>query len=217
MAVLDGIEREIGGVPDLSIWLHGLGADASDFVPVIGELALSGSVRFVFPNAPVRAVTINGGIPMRAWYDVLGFGADVPVDEAGLEASVEVVTALVEREVERGIARDRIVLAGFSQGGAVVLHSGLGMREMIGGIIGLSTYLPAAAKLAAKPARTDVPVMLAHGTNDSVLPLALGENSAAYLRRLGVEVDWSTYPMAHEVCIEEIDRISQWLGRFESP
>lgn len=208
---LDGIERETGPEPTLSIvWLHGLGADASDFLPIIGELALESDVRFVFPNAPMRPVTINGGYVMRAWYDIAGFGPDAPEDTAGLAASVAIVRALIERELARGIPRDRIVLAGFSQGGAVVLHAGLTGREPIGGIVGLSTYLPAADALG--DAIGKVPVMLAHGTLDPVLPIALAERSAKFLTDRGVSVDWSTYPMGHEVCPEEIRHLSEWLA-----
>jgi phospholipase/carboxylesterase len=213
---LDGIERETGPAPDLSIvWLHGLGADATDFLPIIGELELPSDVRFVFPHAPMRPVTINAGYVMRAWYDIAGFGSDAPEDTAGLAASVAIVRELINRELRRGIARGRIALAGFSQGGAVVLHAGLTEREPIGGIIGLSTYLPAAATLDSRGAiATATPVMLAHGTGDAVIPIALAERSAGFLRDRGVDVDWSTYPMGHEVSFEELRHLSLWLRRF---
>jgi phospholipase/carboxylesterase len=216
MNELDGIERETGPAPDLSIvWLHGLGADATDFLPIIGELKLPSDVRFVFPNAPMRPVTINAGYVMRAWYDIAGFGPDAREDTAGLAASAAIVSDLIDRELRRGIARDRIVLAGFSQGGAVVLHAGLTEREPIGGIIGLSTYLPAAATLdAGGPIATATPVMLAHGTGDTVIPIALAERSAGFLRDRGVDVDWSTYTMGHEVSFEELRHLSRWLTRF---
>jgi phospholipase/carboxylesterase len=216
--VFDGIERETGVRPDLSmIWLHGLGADANDFVPIIEALSLPSVTRFLFPNAPMRPVTINGGMVMRAWYDIFGFGPDAAEDTAGLMRSAATVRQLVRRELERGIAADRIVLAGFSQGGAVVLHAGLGGDTAVGGILGLSTYLPATA-LVAPPnvIRTDVPVMLAHGSHDPVIPLALARRSAEFLANLGVSIEWSTYPMAHEVSFDEIRRISDWLRRFES-
>ena len=218
MAELDGIERETGPKPDLSIvWLHGLGADATDFLPIIGELELAADVRFVFPNAPMRPVTINAGYVMRAWYDIVGFGPDAPEDTVGLAASVAIVRELIDRELRRGITRDRIVLAGFSQGGAVVLHAGLTEREAIGGIVGLSTYLPAAETLASSgPIATGTPVILAHGTEDAVIPVALAERSARFLLDRGVGVDWSVYPMGHEVSFEEIRHLSRWLRQFQT-
>jgi phospholipase/carboxylesterase len=215
----DGIEREIGARVDLGIiWLHGLGADASDFVPIVGELDLPTGARFVFPNAPLRPVTINGGLVMRAWYDIFGFGPDAPEDTEGLAASAGHIGRLIERELERGLEPGRIVLAGFSQGGAVALHAGLGTPGRIGGIVGLSTYLPAPEQLAAKGAlATDVPVWLGHGTHDPVIPLALAERSAQALLALGLSVEWSTYPMGHELMPAEIAAISVWLRRFRSP
>ncbi len=218
MRELDGIEREVGAGPDLSIiWLHGLGADASDFLPIIGQLQLPTAVRFIFPNAPFRPVTFNGGMVMRAWYDIVGFGPDAREDVDGLAQSVAIVSRLIQREVDRGIAPERIVLAGFSQGGAVVLHAGLRGGCLVGGIIGLSTYLPAVHLIEAATAiPTDVPVMLAHGIYDQVIPLTRAEQSAEILKASGVGVDWSTYPMAHEVNFTEIQDLSHWLRRFES-
>ena len=215
MQSFDGIEREVGEAPTLAvIWLHGLGADASDFLPVLDALVLPQATRFVFPNAPVRPVTINGGMRMRAWYDITGFGPDAPEDTTGILASAAAIQALVEREVERGIARSRVYLAGFSQGGAIVQHAGLAAPEPVGGIIGLSTYLPAFAQLrGAESLQTDVPVWLAHGTHDVVLPLALAENSARLLRQVGVSVEWSVWPMGHEVCAPEISALNAWLVR----
>lgn len=213
MTEFDGIEREVGGPAELAvIWLHGLGADAGDFLPIIPEIGLPCGVRYLFPNAPIRPVTINGGFRMRAWYDIFGFGPDAPEDTVGLAASAAQVRALVEREVERGLPRDRIVLAGFSQGGAVVLHAGLSGAGRIAGVLGLSTYLPAAARLAdSGPIATDVPVLLIHGTEDPVLPLALAERSAAQLRAHGVALEWASYRMGHEVIAAEIATISGWL------
>ncbi|MGD8339349.1 MAG: alpha/beta fold hydrolase [Gammaproteobacteria bacterium] len=218
MQDFDGIEREVGSDPDLSIiWLHGLGADASDFLPIVEALQLATHTRFVFPNAPTRPVTINGGMIMRAWYDICGFGPDAPEDTAGLTQSVATVRQLVRREVARGIDAARVVLAGFSQGGAVVLHAGLGGEDALGGIIGLSTYLPAPAALQQAGAiRTDIPVMLVHGNFDPVIPLGLAQRSRGVLAEWGVAVDWSTYPMGHEVVYDEIGAISAWLQRFES-
>jgi phospholipase/carboxylesterase len=212
----DGIEREIGDQVDLSIiWLHGLGADASDFLPVIDELSLPCGTRFVFPNAPLRPITINGGMVMRGWYDIVGFGASAKADVAGLTQSVAIVRRLIQRELERGVACERIVLAGFSQGGAVVLHAGLTADGAIGGILGLSTYLPAPELLqAASRVASDIPVMLAHGTNDQVIPISIAEQSAEAIKASGVSVDWSTYPMGHEVSLDELRTISAWLTRF---
>jgi phospholipase/carboxylesterase len=216
MQKLDGIERVVGTDPGLSIiWLHGLGADATDFLPIADELDLPCATRLVFPNAPMRAVTINAGYVMRAWYDIMGFGPESAQDIDGLERSVAIVAELIAREVERGMPRDRIVLAGFSQGGAVVLHAGLGSAAPVGGIIGLSTYLPAPALLEPpNEIATDVPVMLAHGTSDPVIPLELAERSLTFLKEHGVGVDWSTWPMAHEVRLDEIRHLSAWLRRF---
>jgi phospholipase/carboxylesterase len=212
MTEFDGIERELGGDIELAvIWLHGLGADAGDFLPIVDSLALSAGTRFVFPNAPFRPVTINDGLRMRAWFDVTGFGPDAPVDEAGLSESVARVRALGEREIERGIAPQRVLFAGFSQGGAVALHAGLGAARPPGAILGLSTYLPAPGLLAAGTIATGVPVRLAHGTHDPVISLALAERSAGWLVEHGVAVEWTTYPMGHEVSWPEIADISAWL------
>lgn len=214
----DGIEREIGDPVDLSvIWLHGLGADASDFLPIIGQLSLPSGTRFVFPNAPLRPITINGGMVMRGWFDIAGFGSSAKADVAGLTQSIALVRRLIEREVERGVACERIVLAGFSQGGAVVLHAGLTSDIVLGGILGLSTYLPAPELLqSASRFASTIPVMLAHGTHDQVIPIAVAEQSAEAIRASGASVDWSTYPMGHEVNLDELRTISAWLKRFES-
>jgi phospholipase/carboxylesterase len=215
MTEFDGIEREIGQTIDCAIiWLHGLGADASDFLPIVGELALPFGVRYVFPNAPFRSVTINGGMVMRGWYDIRGFGPDAPEDTAGLSASATRVRGLVEREVARGLPRERIVLAGFSQGGAVALHAGLAGSGRLAGVLGLSTYLPAAAQLAAAgPIAVDVPVCLMHGSDDPVIPIAVARASTAVLRAEGVTVEWSTYRMGHELIAPQIRDISDWLQR----
>ena len=217
-AVFDGIERELGRDIDRAIiWLHGLGADAGDFLPIVDELRLPDGVRIVFPNAPYRPVTINGGMVMRAWYDIRGFGPEAPEDVSGLSQSAALTRGLVDREVARGIARERVVLAGFSQGGAVVLHAGLAGAGRIAGVLGLSTYLPAAGVLAAAgPVATDVPVRLMHGTDDPVIPLALARASTALLRQAGVTVEWTSYRMGHEVSLPQIRDISEWLQRVSS-
>ena len=213
--VLDSIEITTGDTPQLSVlWLHGLGADGHDFEPIVPELRLRIPTRFVFPHAPVRPVTINGGMAMRAWYDILGFDRRAREDAAGIRASAAAVTELIDREIERGVPSDRIVLAGFSQGGAVALHTALREPRPLAGILALSTYLPLAATLASErsAANADIPLLLAHGTADNVLPISLAESSRSVLQALGYAVDWHSYSMAHSVCIEEIGAISAWLA-----
>jgi phospholipase/carboxylesterase len=219
-AEFDGIEVTLGGDPTSAvIWLHGLGADGYDFEPIVAELGLRASVRFVFPHAPVRPVTINGGTPMRAWYDIVGFGASARQDEAGVRASGAYVGRLVEREAARGVPPERVVLAGFSQGGAVALYAGLREPRAIAGILALSTYLPLADTLAAErsAANAAVPIFMAHGTADGVVPLALGEGSRRRLESAGYAVDWRDYPMAHAVCAREIADIGVWLAARFAP
>jgi phospholipase/carboxylesterase len=203
------------------ILLHGLGADGHDFESIVPELKLPGAsaVRWVFPHAPVRPVTINGGHRMRAWYDIVGLHRDAREDEAGIGESAAVVRALVRREEERGIEAERIVIAGFSQGGAVALYSALRHPKRLGGVIALSTYLPLASRLPAEahPANAAVSVFMAHGTHDPIVPLALGEGSRAALLARGYDVEWRTYPMGHSVCLEEIAAIGAWLRRALPP
>ena len=213
--MLDAIEITTGPKPRLAVlWLHGLGADGHDFEPIVPELGLSVPVRFVFPHAPVRPVTINGGMAMRAWYDILGFDRRAREDAAGIRASAAAVTELVDREIERGMSSDRIVLAGFSQGGAVALHTALREPRPLAGVLALSTYLPLAATLASEcsAANARLPLFMAHGTNDGVLPLQLAETSRGALEALGYAVEWHAYPMAHSVCQEEVGAIGAWLA-----
>ena len=213
--MLDAIEITTGPKPRLALlWLHGLGADGHDFEPIVPELGLSVPVRFVFPHAPVRPVTINGGMAMRAWYDILGFDRRAREDAAGIRASAAAVTELVDREIERGMSSDRIVLAGFSQGGAIALHTALREPRPLAGVLALSTYLPLAATLASErsAANAHVPLFMAHGTDDGVLPLQLAETSRGALEALGYTVEWHAYPMAHSVCLEEIGAIGAWLA-----
>ena len=213
--VLESIEIATGPAPQLAvIWLHGLGADGHDFEPIVPELGLRFPVRFVFPHAPVRPVTINGGMAMRAWYDILGWGSNVREDSAGIRASAAALTRLIDREIERGIPADRVVLAGFSQGGAIALHTALREPRPLAGVLALSTYLPLADTLANErtSANAAVPILMVHGTADGVLPLALAESSRGALEALGYTVDWRTYPMAHTVCMEEISAIGAWLA-----
>jgi len=198
------------------IWLHGLGADGNDFVPIVDELDLGGlpPIRFVFPHAPVRPVTINGGMAMRAWYDI--FNLDFSrrrEDEAGIRASSQALEGLMARENARGVADGKIVLAGFSQGGAIALHTGLRHAGRLAGIMALSTYLPLAATLADEAAmlNQDVPIFMAHGAQDTMIPLPFAAASRDFLRAGGYAVDWREYFMGHSVCPEQIRDISGWL------
>jgi phospholipase/carboxylesterase len=216
-ALLETVEVTRGADVQASvIWLHGLGADGHDFEPVVPALALPAGlgVRFVFPHAPMRPVTLNNGYVMRAWYDLYDLTAAGRADEAGIRASAAQITALIAREVERGVAVGRIVLAGFSQGGALALHTGLRHPETLAGIMGLSCYLPLERTLAAEahPANARTPVLLAHGRLDPVLPFAAGERARDALQARGQPVTWHAYTMPHSVCPEEIADISAFLN-----
>ncbi|QDW66939.1 alpha/beta hydrolase [Luteimonas granuli] len=216
--LLDCIERETGPDPAWSIiWLHGLGADGNDFVPIVPELVRPGwpALRFVFPHAPVRPVTINNRVPMRAWYDIVDVDLANRADEAGVAESMRQVEALLAREGGRGVPRSRVVLAGFSQGGAIALAAGLRSAEPLGGIVALSTYVPSAprAREALVAGAERQPVFMAHGSQDPVVPFQAGLQSAELLRALGFQVDWHAYPMPHSVCAEEIRDLGDWLGR----
>lgn len=219
MSDFDGIERETGPAPRWSvIWLHGLGADANDFAPLVPELASPGwpALRFVFPNAPVQPVTINGGMRMRSWYDIVSFDLLGRADRAGVDASVARVDALIARENERGVPSSRIVLAGFSQGGAVTLAAGLRREEPLAGLVALSTYLPLGAEALARleevpAAARRQPAFIAHGRHDPVVPFAAGQDAAQRLRGLGMHIDWHEYPMAHQVCMEEVADLRTWF------
>ena len=216
--LLDCVEIETTPAPTHSvIWLHGLGADANDFVPVVPELRLPSSlaVRFVFPNAPVQPVTINGGMVMRSWYDILVMDLVRQEDAAGIRRSQAAIEALIARENERGIPTERIVLAGFSQGCAMTLHTGLRLKEKLAGMIGLSGYLPLIDMAASEhtPHNTDTPIFLAHGTYDPVVALVRAEASRERLTQLGYAVEWHTYPMPHAVNPQEIADIAAFLRR----
>lgn len=211
---LESVEVETGPQPELAvIWLHGLGADGHDFEPVVPELGLDFGVRFVFPHAPVRPVTLNGGIAMRAWYDIVALDRSGPEDAAGIRASAAAVTRLVDAELERGIDARRVVLAGFSQGGAVALHAALREPRRLAGVLALSTYLPLADTLDAEraSANADVPIFMAHGTDDPVLPIALAERSRDRLAAAGYAVEWHAYAVGHGVDRDEIDAVGRWL------
>jgi phospholipase/carboxylesterase len=217
--LLDAIEIETTPAPTASIiWLHGLGADGHDFEPIVPELGLpkSTAVRFIFPHAPVRPVTINGGARMRAWYDVTPDGQQ---DAGGVRGSQAHVEALIARERTRGISAGAIALAGFSQGGAMALQTGLRHPERLAGILALSAYLPLPDTLAqdASTANRDLPIFMAHGTQDPVIPLSWAKRSRDFLLRLGYAVEWHEYLMPHSVCAEEIADIGHWLRRILQP
>lgn len=220
--LLETIEIETAKNPAASvIWMHGLGADGNDFVPIVNELELDGTppIRFVFPHAPMRPVTINNGYVMRAWYDVsLGDleGQSRRADEMGVRESQAHITALIEREARRGVAAENTVLAGFSQGGAIALQTGLRHPRKLAGVMALSTYLPLAESLSqeATPANKPTPIFMAHGTYDPVVPLMMGAGSMTVLTGLGYAVEWRQYPMPHSVCPEEIQDIGAWLRRI---
>ena len=215
--LLDAIEIETARAPRASVvWLHGLGADGHDFVPIVAELSLPPAlaVRFVFPHAPMRPVTINGGAVMRAWYDVTGEAGTRREVETGVRESQRRIEALIARERTRGTAPEHIVLAGFSQGGAMALHTGLRHPERLGGIMALSCFLPLGDAVAeeASPANRETPIFMAHGTRDPMIPPARGRQARDLLAALGYRIAWREYSMAHAVCTEEIDDIARWLA-----
>ncbi len=217
-ALLECIELQTQSEPESSlIWLHGLGADGYDFVPVVRELQALGvpPVRYVFPHAATMPVTINGGAVMRAWYDIVGADLVRREDEKGIRASQQQVEALIAREVERGTARSRVVLAGFSQGGAIALQTGLRQSAPLAGIIALSCYLPLADSFAKERAGASaaVPIFMAHGLSDPVVPLARGIAARHALQAAGHPVEWHQYPMPHSVNEQEIRDIAEFLKR----
>jgi len=221
MSTEETVEIETGpGVPQGSvIWLHGLGADGHDFEPIVPQLRLPSEfgLRFVFPHAPMRPVTINGGMTMRAWFDILSLDRDGLADEAGVRASARILDGLIQREQERGIDASKIVVAGFSQGGAIALHSALRSQQKLAGLMALSSYMPLASAFEDEVLNTDavesldLPIFMAHGKFDPVLPMELGRESADLLIASGFDVEWHEYPMAHAVCEAEIDDIRRWL------
>ena len=216
MDLLQHIELVTGPEPaGTVIWMHGLGADGWDFVPIVRELPLPEDLqlRFIFPHAPTRSVTINNGMEMRAWYDISMNDISRLPDEGGIRESQAAIERLIARERQRGVASEDIVLAGFSQGGVIALQTGLRHANRIGGIVALSTYLALDESLQAEgsDANRDVPILMAHGTQDQVVPLRLAEVSKGVLERHGYRVEWETYPMAHAVCGEEIESVAGFL------
>ena len=211
---LETIEVETGPAPRAAvIWMHGLGADGHDFAGIEREVAPPWPVRFVYPHAPFRPVTINQGHVMRAWYDVSGIGGERREDAVGVRDSRERIEALIAREKARGVPARGVVLAGFSQGGAMALHTGLRHAERLGGVLALSCFLPLAETVEgeASPANRDVPILMAHGLHDPLIPIARARAGRDRLRALGYRVDWREYPMAHSVCPDEVRDIAGWL------
>ena len=212
---LEAVEVETGDEPEASIiWLHGLGSDGNDFAPLADEIDLPFAVRYIFPHAPTMPVSINGGYVMRAWYDI----SDAAIrreDEAGVRASQGLIEELLAREQSSGIPANRIVLAGFSQGGAIALHTGMRHAAGLAGIIAFSTYVPVADSLAAEASAANraTPIFMAHGSSDPMIPLARAEASYALLQQLGYAVEWHEYPMPHSVCPQEIADLCAWLAR----
>jgi len=208
------VEIETGSEPSASvIWLHGLGADGHDFEPIVPELRLPDTLplRFVFPHAPVRPVTLNGGMAMRAWYDIISLDRNGPVDAAGINESSALLESLIAREEQRGIDPGRIVLAGFSQGGAIAINTVLRAGRKLAGLMALSTWLALRETLQADSADASTPVFMAHGRFDPMIPMQYGRSAADALVDAGFDVDWHDYPMAHAVCPQEIDDIRNWL------
>ncbi|NYT78784.1 dienelactone hydrolase family protein [Alcaligenaceae bacterium] len=217
-ALLECIEIETGPTPQRAvIWLHGLGADGNDFAPLVPELGLNDvpPTRFIFPHAQVRPVTINQGMTMRAWYDIFAPDLVRREDDAGIRESEQAIAALIARENERGIATDKIVLAGFSQGCAMTLHTGLRLPQKLAGMMALSGYLPLAAHAEAErhDANRDTPIFMAHGTMDPVIALDRAQASRQALEKMGYPVSWHTYPMPHSVCLEEVQDIAAFLRK----
>ena len=200
------------------IWLHGLGADGHDFESIVPELNLSGDlgIRFIFPNAPVRPVTINGGMSMRAWYDIKSPNLRELEDVDSITESHELITRYINAEIEKGISANKIILAGFSQGGAITLYTGLRYPENLAGLLALSTYLPVPDQLEKEASKNSkaIPIMMAHGIADPVIPVEQGRASCQTLKGLDYEVDWHEYMMQHAVCLEEINAIATWIKKI---
>jgi phospholipase/carboxylesterase len=216
MALPDCVEVNSGENPVGSvIWLHGLGADGHDFEPIVPELNLPADLplRFVFPHAPMRPVTINGGMVMRAWYDIVTLDAEGRADADGVRESTAILEALIAREIQRGVSAEKIIVAGFSMGGAIAINTALNTAHSLAGLMALSTYLPLPGEVDGSSGSRDLPVFMAHGSFDPMLPMQWGRLSAQRLEETGFKVDWHDYPMAHAVCPQEIADIRNWLLR----
>lgn len=214
MSLLPAIELETTPTPDSTvIWLHGLGADGNDFAPIVPELNLPAelAVRFIFPHAPTMPVTVNGGSVMPAWYDIMAMEIDREIDTAGLMQSAQAINAFISRELERGIDSKRVVIAGFSQGGAVAYQVALSHEKQLGGLLAMSTYLATADIITYSETNKTIPIQIQHGVYDPVVPEQLGRKSASQLTKQGYKANYQTYPMEHAVCLEQIGDISQWL------
>lgn len=200
------------------IWLHGLGADGHDFEAIVPQLKLrqQEATRFIFPNAPIQRVTINGGMAMRAWYDILEASLHRRVDERGIYQSVAQINQLIEQEIASGIAPEHILLAGFSQGGVVALHTALCFPKRLAGVVALSTYLPTLAQLEkeAAPVNQNLPIFVAHGSADQIVSIQAGQEIHTVLSARGYPVQWQTYPMQHNVCADEIQQIAAFIDRI---
>ncbi|VAW98782.1 hypothetical protein MNBD_GAMMA23-1628 [hydrothermal vent metagenome] len=218
MQILKTLEINVADACYSVIWLHGLGADGHDFEPIVAELDFKNKdkTRFIFPHAPTMPVTVNNGMVMPAWYDIVAPRIDAEQDEKGMRHSAMQIIQLIEAEIERGIASENIVLAGFSQGGAIALHAGLRFNKTLAGIMALSTYLPLDTFVSteAAAANKDMAIFYAHGTQDPVIPISLAETSKEFLIQLGYKIDWHSYPMEHSVMPQEIDDISHWLNQI---
>jgi phospholipase/carboxylesterase len=213
---MEAVEIETGSPPRAAvIWLHGLGADGHDFEPIVPELRLKQAVRFVFPHAPVQPVTINQGMRMRAWYDIFQFGGGRE-DDKGIRASQQLIEKMIADEVKKGIPESKIVLAGFSQGGAIALQTALRYPKPLAGVMALSTYLPIAATLAAERAapNAQMPIFMAHGQYDDIIPIQRAQASREALQKMNYQVEWHEYPMPHSVCGEEVRDISAFLTQL---
>lgn len=215
--LLDCVELDVDSADATVIWLHGLGADGNDFVPIVPELGLPDDLklRFIFPHAPERPITINGGMRMRAWFDIKDMSRDGIGDEAGIRESQGQVEALIAQERTRGIASERIIIAGFSQGGAIALQTALRHAEKLAGVIALSTWLPLGESLADERSTDNdqIPMLIAHGSHDPMVPQVLGETSRDFLQESGYQPEWHSYPMQHQVCLEEIQEIGAFIRR----
>lgn len=218
MEQLKTIEINVNDPRYSVIWLHGLGADGHDFEPIVAELNFTNKnkTRFIFPHAPTMAVTVNNGMVMPAWYDIVAPRIDSQQDEEGIRYSASQINQLIELELSKGIESKNIILAGFSQGGAIALHTGLRFNKPLAGIMALSTYLllDTSVTTEANAANKEIPIFYAHGSQDPVIPLALAEMSTTFLKKLGYKIDWHSYPMEHSVIPQEIDDISQWLNKI---